>query len=69
VENAIRAVRDALAGNDLARIHSAAEDLERTMQRIGQEVYSQPGSTAGDETSGAASGGKPGTVEGEYREV
>ena len=69
VENQIRAVRDALAGNDLTRVRSAADDLERAMQRIGQEVYSQPGTTAGDETSGTASGGKPGTVEGDYREV
>ncbi len=69
VENHIRAVRDALAGTDLTRVRSAADDLERAMQRIGQEVYSQPGTTAGDGTSGAASGGQPGTVEGDYREV
>src|SRR5579864_7523791 len=69
VENHIRAVRDALAGTDLTRIRGAADDLERAMQRIGQEVYTQPGTTAGDGTSGAASGGQPGTVEGDYREV
>ncbi len=69
IENDIRAVRDALAGSDLTRIRTAADELERAMQRIGQEVYSQPGTTAGDGTSGAASGGQPGTVEGDYREV
>ncbi len=47
----------------------AADDLERTLQRIGQEVYSQPGTSAGDGTAGAAAGGESGTVEGEYREV
>ncbi len=59
VEDKIRTVRDALAGGDLTRVRTASEDLERTMQRIGQEVYSQPGTP----------GGEPGTVEGEYREV
>src|SRR5207253_2565428 len=40
VEYKSKAVRDALASNDLARVRSASDDLERTMQRIGQEVYS-----------------------------
>jgi len=71
VEDKIKAVRDALAGSDLTRVRSAADDLERTMQRVGQEAYSEAGATAGasDGTSGAASGSEPGTVEGEYREV
>ena len=72
IENDIRAVRDALAGSDLTRIRTAADELERAMQRIGQEVYSQPGTTAGagdGTSSGAPSGGEHGTVEGEYREV
>ena len=69
VEEKVKAVRDALAGSDLTRIRTSAADLERTMQRIGQEAYSQPGTTTGDGTSGAASSGEPGTVEGEYREV
>jgi molecular chaperone DnaK len=64
IENDIRAVRDALTGSDLTRIRTAADELERAMQRIGQEVYSQPGTS-----SGAPSGGEHGTVEGEYREV
>jgi molecular chaperone DnaK len=69
VEDKIKTVRDALSGSDLTRVRSAADDLERTLQRIGQEVYSQPGTPAGDGTPGAAPGGEPGTVEGEYREV
>jgi len=72
VEQKIKAVRDALAGSDVTRVRSAADDLERTMQRIGQEAYSQAGTTAGDGASGASgggTGGESGTVEGEYREV
>src|SRR5258707_13216172 len=60
IENNIRAVRDALAGSDLTRIRTAADELERAMQRIGQEVYSQPGTTAGagDGTSSVAPSGR-----------
>ena len=75
VEDKIKAVRDALASNDLTRVRSASEDLEHTMQRIGQEVYSQPGTAPGGAapegagTAGTAPGSESGTVEGEYREV
>jgi molecular chaperone DnaK len=75
VEDRIRALRDALAGSDITRVRSANEDLEHTMQRIGQEVYSQAGATTGGgaSTSGGPSGApprnEPGTVEGEFREV
>jgi molecular chaperone DnaK len=75
VEDKIKAVRDALASNDLTRVRSASDDLERTMQRIGQEVYSQPGTAPGGAapegagTAGTAPGSESGTVEGEYREV
>jgi molecular chaperone DnaK len=69
VEEKIKAARDALAGSDLTRVRTATDDLERTMQNIGQEVYSQPGATTSNETPAAEPGGEPGTVEGEYREV
>jgi len=69
-EDRIKAVRDALSSNDMSRIRSTSDDLERTMQRIGQDIYSQPG-TAGGPTGpqGPTPGGDSGTVEGEYREV
>src|SRR5438067_3755039 len=75
VESKIKAVRDALSGSDVTRVRMASEDLERTLQRVGQEAYSQAGASPGDGTSGgpaggpsgAASGGESGTVEGEYR--
>ncbi len=69
VEDKIKAVRDALASSDLMRVRTVSEDLERTMQRIGQEVYSQSGAAAGDGAPGATSSSESGTVEGEYREV
>jgi molecular chaperone DnaK len=71
VEEKIKAVRDALSANDIARVRSAAEDLEHSMQRIGEEVYRQngAGAGAGAGTPGTGSSEEPGTVEGEYREV
>jgi len=62
-------VRDALSANDFIQLRSASEDLERTVQRIGQEIYSQPGASSGNGTTGSTSRDEPGTVEGEYREV
>jgi len=58
-EDKIKALRDALSSNDMSRVNSAMSELESTMQRIGQDIYSQAG-TSSDES---------GTVEGEYREV
>jgi molecular chaperone DnaK len=69
VEDKIKAVRDALTGSDITHVRQASDDLERTMQRIGQEIYSQPGTTGSNGTSAGASSDEPGTVEGEYREV
>jgi molecular chaperone DnaK len=70
VEARIQAVRDALASNDIQRVRNARSDLESTMQRVGQEIYSQAGaagSTAGPQ--GPSYGSDSDTVEGEYREV
>lgn len=70
IEGKIKAVRDALSGQDISRIRLATEELEQSMQRIGQEVYNQQETTTGAGTSsGTASSGGPGTVEGEYHEV
>jgi len=76
VESRIKDVRDALAANDIARIRTTMSDLESTMQRVGQEVYSQAGDLGRDKSgpydggpTGPTGGDEPGTVEGEYREV
>ncbi len=71
VEERVKAVRDALSGNDISRIRTTADDLERSMQRIGQDVYGQAGDSAGPggTQGGYTPGSDSGTVEGEYREV
>ncbi len=77
----LQTLRDALSGNDIDRMRSTMSDLEQTMQRIGQEVYSQAGATAGPggpgpnmpPRPGGAPGNEPGPdsgpIEGEYREI
>jgi len=77
----IQAVRDAISANDIMRMRNTMSDLESTMQRVGQEIYSQAGATAGPGAPGGPSGygagygtpgtppDEPGTVEGEFREV
>ena len=69
VEEKVKAVRDALSSNDIARLRSLTEELESAMQRIGQDVYSQNGASAGAGSQGPTSESDSGTVEGEYREV
>jgi len=70
VDAKIKAVRDAIASNDMSRMSSLTSDLESAMQRIGQDIYSQAGATAGAGAGqGATSDNDSGAVEGEYREV
>lgn len=72
VEDKVKVVRDALSANDFIRLRNASEELEHTIQRIGQEVYRQSegaGATAGSTTAGNSSSDEPDTVEGEYHEV
>ncbi len=69
-QDKINAVRDALKSNDMPRVRTTMEDLERTMQRIGTDIYSQAGAGAtGPGPQGPNPGDDNGTVEGEYREV
>ncbi len=67
-EGKVAAVRSAIQSGDTYQVKRAVEELEATMQRVGQEVYSYAG-------AGAHPGSEPhgddgsGTVEGEFREV
>ena len=67
-EGKVAAVRSAIQSGDTYQVKKAVEELEATMQRVGQEVYSYAG-------AGAHPGSEPhgddgsGTVEGEFREV
>jgi molecular chaperone DnaK len=80
VEGKIAAVRSALQSGGVDQIRSAADELNATLQRVGQAVYSQQGAGAGAPGAGGPGAGSTGsgqeggqgpegTVEGEFREV
>ncbi len=64
VEQRIEAVREALKGNDLGAIRSAADALATVLQKVGAAAYETGGAAAG-----AAGAADDETVEGEYKEV
>jgi len=68
VEEKVQAVRTALQSADIAQIQAASNDLNASLQKLGQSVYTQPGDP-GDMPQSPESGDGEGTVEGEYREV
>ncbi len=75
LEGKIAAVRSALQGQDVDYIKRTVDDLNQSLQKLGQAMYSQPGGQTppgGDQPGGEQQGGKgpdEGTVEGEFREV
>jgi len=73
VEAKIQAVRDALAGSDVALIKRKADELGAAMQQIGASMYQQPDAAPGEAAPGdqAGPGGPSGedVVEGEFEET
>ena len=66
-EGKLEALRSAIAANNVAQMQSAMTELNATLERVGQAVYSQPGSTPADGPTVDDPGDD--TVEGEFREV
>ena len=79
VEGKVAAVRSALQNNDIARVEATLNELQESLQKVGQAVYSQAGAGAGPGdmpppppgTEGPADSGPDDddTVEGKFREV
>ena len=79
VEGKVAALRSALQNNDVARIEATVNELQESLQKVGQAVYSQSGAAAGaapdDATppppgsDGSGSTDDNDTVEGKFREV
>ncbi len=84
VESAIAAVREAIKGDDLARIKSAMESLNSEVQGVAADLYAQArsgagqaasgaaasgGSMGGDKASGSAGGGKEEVIDADYTMV
>ena len=74
VESKTAAVRSALQAEDMATLRSAVDDLQASLQKLGQHVYGQqagpdagPGAPDADAPPPDDGGGD--TVEGEFREV
>ena len=75
VEGKIATLRSAIQQNDVPQMQAAMTDLNSSLQRLGQAVYSQTGT--GSEADSPPEGTEPGsqgeqpgdTVEGEYREI
>jgi molecular chaperone DnaK len=73
-EAKIAAVKSALQGTDINAIKRATQELNETMQKIGQAVYQQQPPPPGGQPPPpppppGKEGGDEGTVEGEFREV
>ncbi len=60
IEDAAKAVRDALKGSDSAAIRSSIDQLNDVMQKAGEAMYAKSG-PAGAEASGQGSGADAGT--------
>ena len=76
VEGQIATLRSATQQNDVPQMQTAMNDLDASLQKMGQAVYSQSEAGAEDEVGGESpEQGEPGedqpgeSVEGEYREV
>ncbi|CAI8053724.1 Chaperone protein DnaK [Geodia barretti] len=68
-EGKLEALRSAIAANNVAQMQTAMNELNEALQRVGQAVYSQPGSGGPGAAPGDAETGPDDTVEGEFREV
>jgi molecular chaperone DnaK len=71
VEGKIAAVRKALEGTDINAVHTSTNDLNASLQKIGEAVYGSAGAAgpSADGEAGEAGEAPEGTVEGEFREV
>jgi molecular chaperone DnaK len=69
VEGKIAAVRTALEGTAIAAVQSAVNELNASLQKIGEAVYGAQGADGPSPDGGEASEAPEGTVEGEFREV
>ena len=69
VDGKVQAVRTALQGQDKTAIRSAYDELNNSMQKIGQAVYQGGAGAADGNGAQAGQGQEEGTVEGEFREV
>jgi molecular chaperone DnaK len=73
IEGKVAAVRSSLQGDDAEYMRRTTDDLNQSMQKLGQHVYGQQQQggepPSGDDQPPGGKGPDDGTVEGEFREV
>tara|TARA_B100000676_G_scaffold149930_1_gene148142 strand:+ start:2357 stop:4240 length:1884 start_codon:yes stop_codon:yes gene_type:complete len=69
IESKVTALKDALESNNDESIKSSLDDLQQTLQELGNAVYSQEPANSENESQEDTKSDDDETVEGEYREV
>jgi len=69
IEDRVRRLREALAGQDITAVRRAMDDLSYTLQQAGAAVYGAQAGAGTQPPGEGRSGPDEGTVEGEYREL
>ena len=73
IEEKIKLSREAITEKDSEKIKLSMQDLQTTMQKVGEIVYAQPPNNDGEETPVESeekdSDSDENTVDGEFREV
>ncbi len=69
IESKVTALKDALESNNDESIKSSLDDLQQTLQELGNAVYSQEPANPENENQEDTKSDDDETVEGEYREV
>ncbi len=73
IEEKVAAVRSAIESDDTGRINLAVQELQASVQMVGQAVYAQQAGAAGPGAAppegGTEGDADDGTIEGEYKEV
>ena len=69
IESKVATLKEALESDDDESIKSSLDDLQQTLQELGNAVYSQESENPNNETEEGTKSDDDETVEGEYREV
>lgn len=60
VESKLKALKDALSGEDVAKINRAVDELQQASFKLAEAMYAKAGASGGKPSDGSASGSKPG---------
>ena len=69
IESKVATLKEALESDNDESIKSSLDDLQQTLQELGNAVYSQESENPNNETEEGTKPDDDETVEGEYREV